>query len=98
MAESSAELFCWGIIQMDDQRTLSVRSRCTEEAQPDPSARVSTRRSRNYVRLSHAQAARIGADLAQSPETFGYARTSWSGVLLSTHLRKHHGISLSERQ
>jgi DNA-binding CsgD family transcriptional regulator len=64
----------------------------------DLGGRAAARRNRNYARLSPEQRARIKAEITRSPEVLGYARTAWSGKLLSTHLRSRHGIRLSERQ
>jgi DNA-binding CsgD family transcriptional regulator len=64
----------------------------------DLSAPAGAPRSRNYTRLSAEQRARVKAEIARSPKTLGYARTFWSGELLSAHLRSRYGIRLSERQ
>jgi len=41
---------------------------------------------------------RVGKDLRQRPEVFGYCRNLWDGTLLSHHLAKHYGTKLGVRQ
>jgi DNA-binding CsgD family transcriptional regulator len=49
-------------------------------------------------RSSLEQDARIQADAACAPDTFGYSAPGWTGELLSQHLRARHGVVLSARQ
>jgi DNA-binding CsgD family transcriptional regulator len=50
------------------------------------------------MRLSPGLHARVRAEVAYSPEVFGYVSPAWSGELLSDHLRSRHGVELCARQ
>jgi hypothetical protein len=50
------------------------------------------------MRLSPGHHARLRAEIACSPEVFGYSSPAWSGELLSEHLRSHHRFELCARQ
>ena len=41
---------------------------------------------------------RIGKDLRQQPQVFGYAQNLWDGKLLSHHLSEKHALKIGVRQ
>ena len=41
---------------------------------------------------------RIGKDLRQQPQVFGYAQNLWDGKLLSHHLSEQHALKIGVRQ
>ena len=49
-------------------------------------------------RLSHSDQENLRNELRRSPRELGYDQNLWDGVLLSHHLGKHYGVSLSVRQ
>ena len=50
------------------------------------------------TRLSPSDQERLRNEIRRSPRELGYDQNLWDGVLLSHHLEKHYGASLSVRQ
>jgi transposase len=50
------------------------------------------------ARLTAAQAQRLAIELQRTPDAPGHPRRTWSGKLLTQHLRGSYGIELSARQ
>jgi DNA-binding CsgD family transcriptional regulator len=53
---------------------------------------------RHVMRLSAEQGARVRAEIASPPQSFGYLGATWNGKLLSRHLGTNLGIELGVRQ
>lgn len=55
-------------------------------------------RSGRQPKLGHTCSQALTRELSLPPRASGYARTSWDGPLLASHLQARYGVSLSTRQ
>jgi len=51
-----------------------------------------------HPKLGASQMEQIRYDLNHAPSDFGYSKSSWTGPLLSEHIRRMHNVSLHPRQ
>jgi len=51
-----------------------------------------------HPRLDESQMEQIRYDLKHAPSDFGYTKATWTGPLLSEHIKRMHNVSLHERQ
>lgn len=51
-----------------------------------------------HPKLNISQMEQIRYDINHAPSDFGYGKSSWTGQLLSEHIRKMYNVSLHPRQ